>query len=138
MRTDLTVAAVITNEKEQVVVVKQGEGSYTLPKGRVERGEKLKAALEREIYEETGISWNKVEVVKKLGNYKRYQMDDDGKDDKSVMKDIHVFLCKTDIKELIPQHEDIIEAVWVEKDKVSGLLTHEKDKEFFVSIMEMI
>jgi capsule polysaccharide modification protein KpsS len=34
--------------------------------------------------------------------------------------------------ELKPIDKDNPEAIWVEKDKVSDILTHKKDKEFFL------
>ena len=44
------------------------------------------------------------------------------------------FLFLTDEEELKPVDPGNPEARWVEKDKVADLLTHYKDKEFFLSI----
>ena len=49
-----------------------------------------------------------------------------------------MFLFKTDEDKLQPIDEENPEARWVEKEEVINLLTHPKDKDFFLSIIDKI
>lgn len=138
MRTDITAAALIQNEKGQIVIVDQGDETYSIVKGKLERGEKMEAALEREIYEETGLNWNRLKMMEKLGVYERFRMNKTGGDDKRVKKIIHVFLFRTGESKLEPQESDVVKAIWVDKDKAVKMLTHRKDKEFLKNIIDKL
>ena len=81
---------VVINDNNDVVVVNQNHDSWSLPKGHVDPGEDKLAAALREIYEESGIK--NPEFVKPLGVFDRYRIGLDGKDDKSEMKKISIFL----------------------------------------------
>lgn len=109
-----------------VVVVSQQGTTWSFPKGHIETGETAK----REVYEESGIS--DLEFIKKLGSYKRHSMDINGKDNKSEIRTSHIFLFKTKQTKLSPKDKENPEARWVEKEKVAKLLTHKKDKGFFL------
>jgi 8-oxo-dGTP pyrophosphatase MutT (NUDIX family) len=127
---------VVINEDNQVLVVNQNGNSWSLPKGHIDYGEDKLDAAKREIYEESGITH--LELVKELGSYHRYKISLNGGDDKSELKTIFMFLFKTDQEFLKPIDPKNPEAKWVEKDKVAGLLTHKKDKEFFLSVVDRI
>jgi aspartyl/asparaginyl beta-hydroxylase (cupin superfamily) len=74
-----------------------------------------------------------------LGTYSRFKISKDGKgEEKSVKKTITLFLYKTLDKELKPTDPDHPEARWVEPDKVADLLTHPKDKEFYLSVLPKV
>ena len=49
-----------------------------------------------------------------------------------------MFLFRTLKKDLKPIDKDIGQAKWVDKDKVTELLKHKKDKEFFENIKNQI
>lgn len=127
---------VVLNAKGQVLVVNQKKRSWSLPKGHIDEGEDKITTAKREIYEESGIS--NLVLVKEFNHYKRYRMGKDNKDDKSEMKTIFMFLFKTNQRKLSPIDPFNPEARWVDKDKVADLLTHEKDKEFFMSVVDKI
>lgn len=122
---------VVINEYDEVIVVNQRGGSWSLPKGHIENNEtELEAAI-REIYEESGVK--NLELIKTLGSYERY-----GLYDQSSLKTRTIFLFKTVKQNLNPIDSDNPEALWVHKDKVSEMLTHPKDKEFFLKILKEI
>lgn len=126
---------VVLNPKGEVLVVQQsgnqGWLSWSLPKGHVEPGEDLIEAAKREIYEESGVT--KLNFIKTLGSYKRYTCGKDGLDDRSEYKTIYLYLFVTDQIDLKPKDPFNPEARWVDKRKVAALLTHRKDKAFFLN-----
>ncbi len=136
MKHTYTAGGIVLNKEGLVLVVSQNGNSWSLPKGHIDEGEnKLQAAI-REIYEESGI--NQLKLVKELGSYERYRIGLDGGEDKSELKKIFMFLFKTNQEELKPIDPANPEAKWVKKEKVAELLTHKKDKEFFLSAISEI
>ncbi len=123
---------IVINNRGEILVVNQWSKSWSLPKGHIEDGEDMIVAAKREIYEESGIK--ELEFVKKLGSYKRYKSEDD----ESELKNIFMFLFKTNSMELKPIDPHNPEARWVAKEMVTDLLTFQKDKEFFLKIKDKI
>ncbi|MDA1316463.1 MAG: NUDIX domain-containing protein [bacterium] len=124
---------VVINTDNMVLVVNQNGNSWSLPKGHIDIGEDEVTAAKREIYEESGIS--ELTYIKKLGTYARHRIGIQGGEDTSEIKTIHMHLFTTNQKELSPQDTENPEARWVKKEEVANLLTHPKDKEFYLSIM---
>jgi ADP-ribose pyrophosphatase YjhB (NUDIX family) len=129
MKKTHSAGGVVTNGEGEVLVVSQHGTSWSLPKGHIDPGESALVAAKREIYEESGI--RELEFVRELGMYQRHKIGVDGGDDPSELKVITMFLFRTGETSLRPVDAENPEARWVEKSKVAGLLTHEKDKEFF-------
>jgi len=127
---------VVTNGEGRVLVVSQHGTSWSLPKGHIDPGEDALVAAKREIYEESGV--RDLEFVRQLGTYERHKIGVDGGDDPSELKVITMFLFRTSETLLRPVDPDNPEAKWVEKEKVAGLLTHQKDKEFFRGIEQVL
>ena len=127
---------VVLSKNGQILVVNQHGNSWSLPKGHIKDGETKLAAANREIYEESGIK--KLELVKELGSYERYKIGLDGGDDNSELKTIFMYLFESVQEVLNPLDPDNPKARWVEKDKVVDLLTHKRDKEFFLSVIDKI
>lgn len=123
---------VVINKDGLVLVVNQRGQSWSLPKGHIDEGESALDAAKREIYEESGI--NQLKLLSELGNYQRSKIALGGGDDTSEQKTIFMFLFETDQSLLKPIDPENPEARWVNKDEVADLLTHRKDKEFFLSI----
>lgn len=120
----------------KIVVVSQHGTLWSLVKGTLEMGESKIAALKREVEEETGLK--KFQVVRELGTYDRYMIGVDGEENRSELKTITFFLCVTEQKGLNPQDSENPEARWVEPSKVGQLLTHPKDKEFYLKALPKI
>lgn len=128
---------IVWNPKLGVIVVNQNHNSWSLPKGHVEQGEALLSAAFREIREETGIQENKLTLIGKLATYERDRIQREH-GDTPEMRQITLFLFTTTETKLAPEDPMNPEARWVTIDKVSSLLTHEKDKEMFESLKEKI
>lgn len=128
---------VVLNKDGGVLVVKQqgpNAFSWSLPKGHIDPGEDALTAAKREIEEESGIT--DLELIKDLGSYERYKIDIDGGDDKSELKELFFFLFRTNEIDLNPIDPGNPEARWLDKEEVADLLTHKKDKEFFLSVKD--
>ncbi len=123
-------------KENTVLVVSQHGTSWSLPKGHLEKGENKIQAAKREIYEETGIK--DLKPIKELGSYQRHKIDKQGKEDKNEFKTIYFFLFKTTQEIVKPIDPENPEARWVAKEKVADLLTHPKDKEFYLSVIDKI
>ena len=136
MKRTETAGGIVLNNKGEVLVVSQHGTSWSLPKGHIDEGEDKMTAAVREIYEESGI--DQLVSVRELGSYERYKIGLDGSDDKSELKKIYMFLFTTDQDKLRPIDPHNPEAKWINKEKVAGLLTHRKDKEFFLSVLSKI
>jgi len=126
----------VINGDGKILVVNQKGNSWSLPKGHIENKETKLDAAKREIYEESGIK--QLEFIRELGSYQRYKLGKNGGEDHSELKTIVMLLFETDEKLLKPVDPHNPEARWVEKDKVADLLTHPKDKEFFLKILKEI
>ncbi len=121
----------------KVIVVNQKGRSWSLPKGHIEDGEDALAAAKREIEEETGVT--DLTFIDDLGSYSRYKIGKDPKEeDMTELKTMHMFLFSTEEEDLKPIDPDNPEARWIKKDEVADLLTHPKDKEFYLSIIDKI
>ncbi|MBD3344021.1 MAG: NUDIX domain-containing protein [Chitinivibrionales bacterium] len=127
---------VVVNKDDNVLVVNQNRNSWSLPKGHIKPDEDPLAAAMREIEEESGIT--DLQHVKYLGSYDRYRIGKDGGDDESELKTIMMHLFMTSQMTLEPTDPHNPEARWIDKGDVAGLLTHDKDKEFFLSVKDAI
>ncbi len=126
---------IVINDNKDVVVVNQNHDSWSLPKGHVDPGEDKLATAIREIYEESGIK--NPEFIKPLGKFSRYRIGLDGHDDKSELKQITIFLFKSSQIKLDPKDPNNPIAKWVAYENVTELLTHKKDKEFYLNSLKL-
>ncbi len=136
MRKTLSAGGVVLNPRGLVLVVNQSGTSWSLPKGHLEDGEDALAAARREILEEAGVG--DLDLVRELGSYQRYRIALDGGDDRTELKTIRMFLFHTAQEILAPRDPENPEARWVERPKVAALLTHRKDREFFLGVADSL
>jgi ADP-ribose pyrophosphatase YjhB (NUDIX family) len=124
---------IVINDKGKVAIVSQHGISWSLPKGTVDQGEEILEAAKREITEETGIS--DLNLIKSLGSFSRSGISRYGN---KYSKTIHIFLFKTNQKELHPIDPDNPEAIWLSKEEVVAKLSYSEDREFFNSVIRQI
>ncbi len=136
MRQTKSAGGVVVNKEGLILVVNQRGTSWSLPKGHLESGEDALKAAKREIREEAGIT--KLTLIRELGTYERYKISLEGGDDTSELKIITMFLFTTTQHQLKPTDPNTPEARWVDKTEAASLLTHRKDREFFLSILSKI
>ncbi len=125
---------VVTNSKGEILVVNQiGKlgSSWSFPKGHINEGEETLSAAKREINEESGLEIEKLVLVKSLDVYERANIFDS-----SEIKTMYMFLFKTTEMDLKPKDADNPEARWVNINEVADLLTHPRDREFFLGVRE--
>ncbi len=136
MKKTQSAGGVIVNANGEVVVVSQKSKSWSLPKGHIEPGEDVLEAAYREINEETGLNVSCLILKKSFEPYQRTGLSyKDGKPT-DEQKTIHMFLFMTQVTKLSPIDSHNPEARWVSKEQVVDILTHPKDKEFFLSIID--
>jgi 8-oxo-dGTP pyrophosphatase MutT (NUDIX family) len=127
----ISAGGVVLNAKHQVLIVNQRGNSWSLPKGHLDPGEQLLDAARREIHEEAGV--NDVELVHYLGSYERYRIGKIGGEDRTEAKELHFFLFTSKQQHLVPvDAEHHPEARWVSPDQVAAMLTHPRDRDFFI------
>lgn len=130
---------VVLNSRGEVALVVSGplsEQFWGFPKGHVDPGEDVRTSAVREIAEETGL--DALTFVHELGMYERYKAGQNGGDDTSELKEIHMFLFSTEEEVLAPRDEWNPEAAWVPLDMVSARLTHPLDRVFFEKIVPIL
>ena len=127
---------VVLNQKGQILVVNQNGNSWSLPKGHLDSGEDALSAARREIHEESGIS--DLVFVKRLGTYERTRIGLAGVRNPKERKRITLFLFTTSQNKLAPLDPQNPEARWVDRSRVAELLTHPKDKAYFLSLLKKL
>lgn len=123
---------VVLNPEGKMILVLQQNGSWSLPKGKIEEGEDRISTARREILEEAGVL--DLTYVETLGSYTRYSIDDTGREDKTHLKRITVLLFTTTQQDVRPADPRIREARWVTVDEAMDLLGAPKDQDFLASV----
>lgn len=136
MKSTESAGGVVIGPAGRILVVNQRGRAWSLPKGHIDPGEDTLSAARREILEESGVA--DLELLAALGHYVRHRISLHGGDDLGERKTIHMFLFRTSQAELAPLDPDNPEARWVSPDEVASLLTHRKDREFYLTQMPHI
>ena len=110
--------------------------AWLFPKGTVEDGETDEQAARREIEEETGLTG--LELIDDLGTYERYAMNEDGTDDTSRVKEIHMFLFAAEPHSELAPALEIEEAKWLSFSRLVTEIGNAKDKAWFTTVFERV
>jgi 8-oxo-dGTP pyrophosphatase MutT (NUDIX family) len=124
----LAAGGLVKNEKGEVLLIHR-RGKWDLPKGKLDKGEKLGDCALREVEEETGLKGMKLGKLL-LVTYHTYQ-----EGARFILKESHWFhMTVTGNQELVPQvEEDIHDIKWV---KVSALPAY--FDECFPSVVDVL
>lgn len=106
-------------ENNRILLVERGheplKGYWSLPGGAVETGERLEAALGREVREETGLE---VEVVTLIETFERIMTDAEGRTEYHfVLMD---YLCRP-VGGVLCAADDASQCEWFAPDEIAGL-----------------
>ncbi len=107
----------IVNDGEDNILFIFRRGSWDLPKGKIDKGEKKKEAAVREVEEETGIT--DITIGKKIRTTRHTYRT---KDKKRAIKKTYWYEMTASNQKLIPQkEEDITKAEWIPLSEVGNL-----------------
>lgn len=113
---------VITKDKK-VLLLKNDEEMWVLPKGHNELGESYVETAIREVREETGVNLKEQDLLKEIDEYKYYS------NKEQAMKIIKVMLFEIDKKQSIVTEEEFLDGIWVDENKALEMIYHEDAKE---------
>jgi 8-oxo-dGTP pyrophosphatase MutT (NUDIX family) len=118
----------VLNEQEQVLFIFR-RGKWDLPKGKLDKGEKIEDCAQREVKEETGLNGVKIEKFL-MNTYHTY--DESGK---HILKETSWYLMRgNSAQALTPQtSEDITELKWMGKESLQVVL-----KNTYAAILDVI
>ncbi len=113
-------------------LTKRGALEWCVPKGHPEGEETLIQAAEREIFEETGIQGEVIELLGSI-DYEFYTPD------KHIAKTVHHFLLRQTSGELTvdgdPNHE-AVETRWFDISELHNVLAHENERKMARGVLE--
>lgn len=113
------VLRVIDNNKK-ILIIRQNDGNWYIPKGHVEGDESEEETAIREVREETGIH---IKIVPGFRNVINYMPVD------NVSKDVVFFIGKYVSGTEKIQEEELLELKWCTYDEAVELLTYKQNKE---------
>lgn len=122
---------IVQNEKKEYLLIFR-KGKWDLPKGKLDKGEKLEECAVREVEEETGLK--DVKLLKPLCiTYHTYH-----EGARYILKDSHWYTMKVKgPQQLVPQtEEDIHEIKWVKQSELESYL--EKSYPSVADVLRMV
>ncbi|MEA2701652.1 MAG: hypothetical protein QOE22_361 [Candidatus Parcubacteria bacterium] len=138
MKRTRSAGGIVLGDSGTVVLVqhRSGNGMWLFPKGRLEDGESDGEAARREIAEETGLS--DIEFLDDLGSYERHPISKSGTDDRTEMKQIHMFLFAAKAGAGLAPTEEIGAAKWVPLTHVAEECGSDRDRAWFATVYKRV
>ncbi len=122
--------------KKSILLLKKENGSWVLPKGHIEIGEKKEEAALREVHEEAGV---KAEILEYL-DYIEYTFKDFRRNNILVHKNVSWFVMLSNSDEKKPQTEEgFIEAAYIAIKDAPKFARHNDERKIIekaISIFE--
>lgn len=108
---------IVTNGNNEILIMYR-RGFWDLPKGKVDKGEKIIAAAKREVEEETAVIVNNISDNLPIKTYHCYTIKN-----RNIIKETYWFEMKVaGTPPLFPQYEeDIEQAIWADNAKIISL-----------------
>lgn len=111
-----SVVAVIVDEQERVLLTKRSippfQGMWVMPGGKIELGEPIATALQREVEEEVGLA---VEVGRLIDVFEHVTPGEE-----NCHYIILFYRCRPLHQELQHNPDEVLEACWVRRDELGG------------------
>lgn len=120
---------ILFNPSGDIVLVQERDGSWSFPKGRIEKGESPMDAAIREIKEETGV--RSLYPIRSLGRYERATRN--GK-----RRVVFMYLFQVENQKLTPRDYNNPQASFYPFDKAVAKLSHPQDKSFLQNNKSLI
>ena len=116
----------------QFLILKYPSGHWDFVKGNIEKGEKEKETVKRELFEETGI--NSLQIHQGFNEKVEYNY---YKKDRKVHKIVSYYLAETDQKEVKLSFEHL-DSKWSDYEDLMKLITFENSREILKKGNELI
>ncbi len=134
MRKEISAGGVVIF-RNAVLLLRKYNGDWVLPKGKVEKDEKLYQTAIREVFEEGSV---KGEIIKYIGKI-NYNFRDNRENDGFVNKTVHWFLMATRSMDCVPQKkEGFADASFVHMDRAVKIAKYEDEKKIIMKAIEEI
>lgn len=115
-------------------LTRRGELEWCVPKGHPEGEETLEQAATREVFEETGIQGEIIELLGSI-DYEFYTPD------KHISKTVHHFLMRQISGELTVDgdpDQEAVETRWIEISELNKILSHENERRMALGVVEWL
>lgn len=113
-----SVAAVILNDKNELLLQEKVDGSWSLPAGMIEPGETPTQALVREVAEETGLAVEPVKILALMGG-KAFRFTYPNGHQVEYMGPL--FLCRVTGKSELPRDNETVSLQYFSQDSLPEL-----------------
>jgi len=115
----------------KVLLIKDGYGRWTWPKGKIDKGESPSEAAIREVGEETGLE--AVEIIKEIGKNEYFYR----RASKLIFKTVYIYLFRHNKDEALKvQTEEIRAARWLSPEEAAGRIDYKGTKQILKKAVE--
>lgn len=137
MRTQ-SAGGIVLGQGGTVVLVQhiRGNGMWLFPKGHIEENEDDETTARREIAEETGLT--DLELLDDLGTYERHPISKSGSEDRTEMKEIHMFLFSAPSAQELKPTGEIGAAKWIPLAQVASECGSDRDRAWFATVHKRV
>jgi 8-oxo-dGTP pyrophosphatase MutT (NUDIX family) len=130
----IAAGGIVIRETERgirVLLIKDGYGHWSWPKGHQEKGESVDRTALREVREETGLKDLHILAETGLQEY-TYSLGDT-----EVFKKVHIYLMRTSQKELTAQTEEIEECRWFSEGEALNMIEYDGSVDILKKTIEL-